>query len=205
MRPYHRHCLRHDDRIQHEVNRDNDDGYADDLAEATHEHGAKDEQQAKRDEDGMVHPARDQRVFNEMGRGVGRRQRDRDDEARRRESEQDEDDSLPLPAGEQRLQHQNAALSVRARLRDAVVHRQRPDQREQDEHERRERGEQSGGREGDARLICERREVIDAGEAHDFPPRRLVRRGRVRPLGNLTHALKEPVAKGHCGSRRSNL
>ena len=102
------------------------------------------------------------------------RERDGDDEVGRREPEQAQHERLAAPARQQLLEHRDAALAVRAVLGDAAVDRQRAEQRQQDEDERRDRRERAGGEEGDAGLIAERREVVDAGEAHDLPPRRLV-------------------------------
>ncbi len=141
-----------------------------------------------------------------MRRGVGGRERDGDDEARRGKSQQDEDDGLALPAGEERLEHQDAALAVRARFGDAVVHRQRAEERQQHEHERGERRQQPGRDERDARLIRESGEVVDAGEAHDPPPRGRVRRFGVRADRFGVGALEEPALErlfGRRGQRRS--
>ena len=97
-------------------------------------------------------------------------QRDRDDEARRRETEQTEDEGLASPARQQLFEQRDAALAVRAELGDAPVHRQRAEEREEHEDERRERRDDAGGEERDAWLVAERREVVDAGEAHHLPP-----------------------------------
>ena len=93
----------------------------------------------------MLEPLRRERVLDQMRGGVGGRQRDGDDEARGREAEQAQDDDLALPARKEILEHQDAALAVRAHLRDAVVHRQRAEQREQHEHERRDRRQRARG------------------------------------------------------------
>jgi hypothetical protein len=80
---------------------------------------------------------------------------------------------------------------VRTELGDAPVHRQRPEKRQEHEDERRERRDDAGGEEGDAGLITESREIIDAGEAHHLPPGRLVRVPGVRPF-RLAKTLEEP-------------
>ena len=125
--------------------------------------------------DRMVQPRGNERVLDDVRGRVGGRQRDRDDEAGGREPEQAQDDGLALPPREQVLEHRDAALAVRAHLGDAVVHRQRAEQRDQHEDERRDRRERAGREKGDAGLIAERREVVDAGQAHHLPPG-----GRVR-------------------------
>ena len=73
-----------------------------------------------------------------------------------------EDERLAAPARQPFFEHREAALAVRAERGDAVVDRQRAEQRQQHEHERRERREEAGGEERDAGLIAERREVVDA-------------------------------------------
>src|SRR5207249_3972483 len=72
------------------------------------------------------------------------------------------------------FEHGDAALAVRARFGDARVDRERAEERQQDEHQRRERRQQTCCKKRDTGLIAERREVIDARETHDLPPRRLV-------------------------------
>ena len=59
---------------------------------------------------------------------------------------------------------------MRAFAGDPLVHRQRAEQRDQHQHQRRDRRKRPGGERGDARLVAERREVVDAGEAHHLPP-----------------------------------
>ena len=141
---------------------------------------------------GWLKRRRHERVADDVRGRVGRRQRDGDDEVGRGEPEQAQHERLALPSRQQLFEHRDAALAVRARLGDAAVDRQRAEQRQQDEHERRERREEPGGEERDARLIAERREVVDAGEAHDLPPGGLVvaararRRHRARPSKNQT-------------------
>ena len=68
---------------------------------------------------------------------------------------------------------------------------QRPEQGDQHQHEGRDRGERTGSERGDARLVAERGEVVDAGQAHDLPPRLHVVVG-----GGLPLALVEPAGSG---------
>ena len=56
----------------------------------------------------------------------------------------------------------------------------RAEQREQHQDERGERRQRAGGEKRDAGLVGQRREVVDAGEAHDLPPGVGVRRRGVR-------------------------
>ena len=66
------------------------------------------------------------------------------------------------------------ALAVRRLAGHVGIDRQRAEQRDQHQHDRGQRRQQAGGLEGDRRLIAERAEVIDAGQAHDPQPEALV-------------------------------
>ena len=68
------------------------------------------------------------------------------------------------------------------------------EQGQQDEHERRQRGERSSGEKRNARLIRERREIIDTREAHHLPPVGRVHGPRVRAHG-LGGAFEKPSAE----------
>ena len=78
-------------------------------------------------------------------------------------------------------------------LRHAAVNRQRAEQRQRDHDRGRERRQEPGGDERDARLVPERREVVNARQAHDLPPVGLVVRAGVRAVG-LAQPLEEPDA-----------
>ena len=106
------------------------------------------------------------------------------------------DQRLAAPPREQLFEHRDTALSVRAQLRHAPVHRERAEERQQHQDQRRQRREHAGRQERDAGLISERREVVHAGEAHDLPPGGLVdlRRRRMRAL-RLLNPLEEPLGK----------
>src|SRR5215207_9386253 len=77
---------------------------------------------------------------------------------------------------------------------DAPVHRQRAEEGDEHQDQSRYRGEGCRGEGGDARLVPEGREVIDAGQAHDLPPGVLVRSllRRVRTLEFLRSVVEEP-------------
>ena len=125
----------------------------------------------------MVERRRDEGIAEDVRRRIGGRQRDGDHEVGRGKPEQTEDERFALPARQQLLEHRDAALAVGAGLRDAVVDRQRAEQRQQHQDEGGERGEETGGEKRDAGLISERGEVVDAGQAHHLPPGSLVVRG----------------------------
>ena len=59
---------------------------------------------------------------------------------------------------------------MRAFAGDPLVHRQRAEQRHQHQYQGCDRRKRPGGERGDAWLVSERREVIDASEAHHLPP-----------------------------------
>jgi hypothetical protein len=182
----------HEDEVEREIDDDQPDRQSDRLAETPQEDRAQHQEQRDRHEYGMPEPVRRERVLDQVRGGVRGRQRDGDHEARGREAEQAEDDDLPLPARKEILEHQDAALPVGAHLGDAVVHRQRAKERQQDEHQRRHRRERPGGHERDAGLIRQRREIVDAGEAHHLPPGGGVGRPHVRPDRRFV-AFVEPV------------
>ncbi len=159
-----------DDHVERHVDAHEADRERDGFVEPAQENRAEDDEQQQRDDHRMIEPRRRQRILNEMRARIGRRQRDRDHEVGRSKAEQAQDDDLALPARKQFFENENAALPVRAHRRDAAVHRQRAEERQQDEDERGDRRERAGGDKRDAGLIGECREVIHAGEAHDFPP-----------------------------------
>ena len=182
---------RDDDHVQQQVDRDDGNGETHRLTESLEEDRAEPGEQDEREQDRVVEAVRRQRVLDDVRRRVRRGQRDRDDEARRREAEQAQDQGLASPARQQLFEQRDAALPVRAELGDAAVHWQRAEQRQEYEDERRERRDDAGGEERDAWLVPERREVVDAGEAHYFPPGRLVWVPGVWSL-RLAKTLEEP-------------
>ena len=101
--------------------------------------------------------------------------------------------ALPRQRGSSFSRIGDAPLPVRAELRDAAVHRQRAEEREQHEDERGERREEAGGEKRDPGLVAERREVIDPGQAHHLPPGGLVGLGLA--LGRAD-ALEKPGGTG---------
>ena len=124
MRPDLPECREHYDEIEREVDRHDDNGGTDDLAEAAQKHRSEHEQQPECHEHRVVKRFRYKRILDEMRGGVCRRQGNRDDEAGGSESKQNQDDRFTLPAREERFEHHDAALAVRARLGNAVIHRQ---------------------------------------------------------------------------------
>ena len=70
--------------------------------------------------------------------------------------------SLPCQQESSSLQHRDRALAVRALRGHPPVHRQRAEQGDQHQDQGRERREHAGGQRGDARLVAERGEVVDA-------------------------------------------
>ena len=71
---------------------------------------------------------------------------------------------------------------MRALLGDPSVHRQHAEQGQGDDQERRDRRDGSGREDGDRGEVRQRREVVDAGQAHHLPPR-VAFDGRLFDLG----------------------
>ena len=184
----------HDD-VEREVDGDDDHRQANGFAKPFQEDRAESGQQHDRDGNRVIERRGHERVVDDVLGRVGGGERNRDDEVGCGESEQHEHEGLAAPARQQILEHRDAALSVRAGRGDPAVNRQRAHERQDDENQRRDGRERAGREKRDARLVSERREVIDARQAHHLPPRRLMNRRRVRPLGGLSHSLEKPVPK----------
>jgi len=142
--------------------------------------------------------ARDQRVLQDMGGGVGGRERDGDDEVGGHEAEQDQDEQLALPPRQEPLQHRDRALTMGALGGDTAVDREGAEQGQQDQQDGRHRRQDAGGQGSDARLVAEGGEVVHPGEAHHLPPGVLVALGglgvRARQLVGLGgESLQEPA------------
>ena len=125
---------------------------------------------SQRDGHLAAHPVRREGILHDVGGGIGRGERHGDDEIGGGEAEQDEDEGFAAPLRKEPLQHADAALAVGTGFGDAGVDRQGAEQGDQNQNQRGQRGEQAGGQKGDAGLVAERREVVDAGEAHHAPP-----------------------------------
>jgi hypothetical protein len=128
----------------HRVERqeDDDQGDRDDhrLGEAEQEDPAQHKQQEHGERDGVAgQEVREERVLQDVHRGVRRGQRDRDDPRGGDEAEQHEDDDLAPPEGQQALEHRHRALTVRALLGDPSVHRQDAQERQRDDEQRGQR------------------------------------------------------------------
>ncbi len=179
------------DHVQPEINCHDEDREANGLAEALQEDRRQHRQQEQREQNRMIHPCRHERIGDDVRGGVGCRERDGDDEVGRRKPEQHENEDFAAPPRQQFLEHRDAALAMRAVLRHATVNRQRAKEGEEDEDNGRDRRERARGQERDAGLVAERREIIDAGQAHDLPPGGLVDVAGMRP-GRLAEPLEKP-------------
>src|SRR3954463_12577755 len=113
-------------------------------------------------------------VLDDVGGGVGRRQGDSDDETRGDEAEQAEDEELARPPAQEVFEHRDGALTMRALPRDAAVDREGTAEGQEDQDERGDGREGARGEGGDAGLIPQGGEVVDAGKAHNLPPRMFV-------------------------------
>ena len=188
------------------------DGDADRLAEALEEHRAQGGEQHQRDPQvRAVQQRRGEGVLHDVRGGVGGRQGHGDHEVGGGEAQQHQHQELPGPPGQQPLQHGDRALAVRALLGDPAVDGQRAEEGQRDQHEGGERREQPGRQRGDARLVAEGGEVVDAGQAHDPPPgvalvlgrRRAVRAGVAGGLARSVRPAASPATVGRqaCGGR----
>ncbi len=182
-----------DDDVQREVDGDDRNGEADRLAEPFQEDRTERREQQQRQRHGVVQPVRRERILDDVRGGVRGRQGDRDDESSCSESEQAQDQRLAAPSRQEIFEERDAALTVWAELGDPSVHREGAEQRQQHEDERGERRQQPRCKEGNTRLVTQRREIVDAGEAHDLPPGRLMhlRLG----ISRLADALIKPPVK----------
>ena len=168
------------DQVQREVRADDAHGQPDRLTKAFEEHTRQQPQQHEGHPDLMVEDVGEERIADDVRRGVGCRERDGDHEVGGGKPEQHQHERLAAPPRQQLFEHRDAALPVRTVPRHAPVDRQRAEQREEDQDERRDRREGAGGEKGDAGLVAERRKVVNARQAHHLPPCVLVDVPRVR-------------------------
>ena len=179
--------------VEAQVDPHDEHGEPDGFAKAAQEHRAQEGEEQQGDADLVVQHVGHERVLDDVRGGVRGGERDRDDEVGESEAEEDEHEHLALPAREQLLEHEDAALAVRAVGRDLAVDGQGHEQGHQHQDESGQRREQARGQERDAGLVPERREVVDAGQAHHLPP--WVRRvGMMRSLRG--QAVEEPAQEG---------
>jgi len=192
-----------DDGVQEQVHGHEGDRDADGLLEALEEDRPQQGDQHQRDCDLLaVQEMRGEGVLDDVGGGVGGREGDGDDEVGGHEAEQGEDEELALPPPQQVLEHGDRAFAMRALAGDPAVDRQGPQQRQQDEDQRGDGREGAGGQGGDAGLVAQRGEIVDAGQAHHLPPRVLVvspflDRG---PLRLLEVTPEQPALEGAGGT-----
>ncbi len=186
----------HDDHeIEDQEHGNNDDGDADGFPEPAEEDDGEEQQEPERHRHFLsVQPGRREWILDQVGCGVRGREGHGDGETGGGETEQYEHEHLAPPLGEELLQHGDGAFTVRALTRHALVDRQCTEQGDDNQDERGDRGECTGGCGGDGRLVSEGGEVLDAGQAHDPPPRLLLvigAAGRVRMP--LVFVVEQPV------------
>ena len=199
----------HDD-VQRQIDGDDQDGDADGLLETAQEDCAQHRQQEQRDRHVLsLQPAGDNRVLDQVRRGVRRRQRHGDHEVRRGKAQQDQDEQLSAPARHEPLKHRDGALAPVALARHAPVDGQSAQQGDGDEHEGRERRNHTRGERGDRRLVSQGGEIVDAGQAHHLPPGVLFLMGCGHSARALVGALavlqpeQQPVLQPWIDSRRT--
>jgi len=188
--------------IERQIDRHDPDRDADRLAETLEEDRAQQRDQRQGDRHLQAVQEQGVRVLDQVGGGVGGGEGDGDHEAGRHEAEQRQHEELALPPRQEPFEHRDRAIAVRALARHAPVHRQRAEQGDQHQHQRGERRERPGGQRRDPRLVAERGEVIDPGEAHHLPPG--VRMRGVRLLVGGIHLLDLPLQQpAHERARRA--
>ena len=139
----------------------------------------------------------DERILDDVRRGVRGRERYRDDKARRNEPEQDENEHLSFPTGKQLFEHRDRTVAVRALLPRPACTSEEPRKVSTSTSTSVAKGDRApAATSADARLITERRKIIDAGQAHDLPPRSFVVAafGFVRTFW-LAYAVEKPLAQ----------
>ncbi len=161
-----------DDQVQRQVDGDEADRDADGLAETLEE----DDSERGDEQEGQqlvlpVKPCRHQRVLGEVLRRIRRRQGDGDHEVGDGEAEQHEHEELAGPPGQQPLEHRDGTRAPETLLGDPAIDGKCAEQRQRDQHDGRERREELGRKKRDRGRVPQRREVVDAREAHDLPPR----------------------------------
>jgi hypothetical protein len=112
-----------------------------------------------------------QGIRNEMRGRVGGRERLRDHKVGGGEADQHEDDELGTPALEHPLDHADRPDPVWRLASHVAVDRQGAEERDEHEHQRRQRSECAGPLEGDRGLVAQGAEVINSAQAHDQQPR----------------------------------
>jgi hypothetical protein len=104
------------------------------------------------------------------------------------------------------FQHGNRTVAVRARGGHAVIHRQSAKQRQQHQYQRGNRRQCTRGEKSDSRLISERGEVINTGQAHDLPPRvRVPGLAHMRALNFLLIPFQQPALQASASRRRQSM
>ena len=159
-----------DDDVQQEVEPDDADREANRLLEALDEDRREQRQQDECHAQLVLERRRKEGIPDDVRGRVGGRERDGDDEVGGGEPQQAEHQRLAAPPRQQLLEHRDAPLPVGAVLRHAPVDRQRAEERQQHQDERRDRRQHPRRQRRDARLVAERREIVDAGQAHDLVP-----------------------------------
>jgi hypothetical protein len=173
-----------DHEVEAEVDGDQPDRDPDGLGEASEEDRGQQRDEEQGDADLVAfQDAGHEGVLEHVGGGVGGRQGDGDYEVGGHEAEQRQHQYLARPPRQQPLQHGDRALAVGALLGHPAVDREGAEQRQQHQHERGDGRQDAGGQGRDARLVAQRGEVVNAGQAHDLPPGVLVALCLLLPVG----------------------
>ena len=95
---------------------------------------------------------------------------------------------------------------MRTLSRDAIVDRKGSEQGQQNEDQRRDRGQDTGGRKCNPRLVAKRRKIIDARQAHYLPPGVFVMDSGLLMRGfRLPDAMHQPTLQASIGDRLTRI
>src|SRR5919112_5474663 len=165
----------HDHEVDQQIGPDHGDREADRFSESLEEDPTEHREQCQCDEHPLIPQGLGpERVLDHVGRCVRRRKGDCDDPGGRHETEQAQDEQLAFPERKQAFEHGDRTLPVRALRSDDVVHGQHPEERQQYDQQRGDGRQRACGSDRNPRYVAQGGEVVDAGQAHDLPPRMLL-------------------------------
>ena len=183
-----------DNHVHHQIHGNNRHGNANNFAHTLQEKRTKPHDHDQSNSDLAVHErwrVLKQRILNQMLCSIRSGQSNRDNEVRGRESQQRQNEKLARPASEQSLQHRNRTLTMRRRLGDSTIDRDRTKKSYQNEEDRCQRSQAPGAGDSDGRLVGKCAEVINTRQAKHPEPKRLM--------------MSRPSARGGAGGRAAGV
>ena len=145
-----------DDGVEDQVTDHEDNCNADGFVEPLQEDGTENGDQEEGDRyAGLVEVWSQDRIFHQVGGGIGGREGDGDDEVCGSEAKQEQDEGLAPPPGKETPEHEDRSLTVGAFIGDLLVDGQRAEECHDDEDDGGDWRERTGSDECDARLVPE--------------------------------------------------